>query len=137
MWLNLLAPALRLAAGTAQAKASLTRLAVALGLLLIALILAVAALVFALGALDGYLASFLSDPAAAAITAAIALALAAIVAAAALYRPRRRRASLGDGRRLGEGLGSIVDGLGRWARRNPWEAAAAAFVVGILMGTRR
>jgi membrane protein implicated in regulation of membrane protease activity len=137
MWLNLLAPALRLAAGTAQAKASLTRLAAAFGLLLVALILAVAALAFALWALYAYLATVLTDPAAAAITAAITLALAALVAAAALYRPRRRRMSPGDGRRLGEGIESVVDGLGRWARRNPWEAAAAAFVIGVFMGTRR
>ncbi len=82
--------ALRLAAGTAHAKASLTRLAVALGLLLIALILVVAALAFALCALDGYLATFLSDPAAAAITAAITLALAAIIAAAVLWRAHAR-----------------------------------------------
>ena len=137
MWLKLLVPALRLAAGTAQAKASLARLGTVMGLLLIALILAVAALAFALWALYGYLATFMSDPAAAAITAAITFALAAIVAAAALYRPRRRRPPVRNDLRIEEGLDSVTEGLGRWARRHPWEAATTAFIVGMLLGKRR
>src|SRR5215475_5960250 len=103
MWLNLLGPALRLAAGTAQAKASLTRLAVALGLLLIALILAVAALVFALGALDGYLASFLSDPAA----AAAGVARRRAPARRGPRIDRRRPRPLGATQSVGSGRGRV------------------------------
>ena len=79
----------------------------------------------------------MTDPAAAAITAAIALALAAIVAAVALYRPRRRRTTTRNDNQIEEGLDSVAEGLGRWARRHPWEAAATAFVIGIVLGKRR
>ena len=137
MWLKLLLPVLRLAAGAGQAKRALARLAVVLTLLFIALVLALAALGFALGAVYGYLATLMTPPAAAAITAAATLALAAIVVAAALYRPRRGRAAPGAIPGIEAQLARIAGRLTGWARQNPWEAAGAAFIVGFAMSRRR
>ena len=55
---------------------------------------------------------------------------------ARLERIRAAKAAL-EAEAEAEPLDSVAEGLGRWARRHPWEAAATAFVIGIVLGKRR
>jgi hypothetical protein len=137
MLLNLLLPALRLAACGAATRAALARLGATLALLFIALILALAGLGFALLAAYSYLETLVPQPAAAAIVAAVTLANTAVITAVALRRPRRPRAPPAGAADIGAQMQAIAGRLNDWARHNPWEAAAAAFAVGIAIGARR
>jgi hypothetical protein len=136
MNLRLLLPLLQLVASSGGRKAALRRVAGATAGLFAALVLLLSAFGFGLSAGYGYLATLLPPPTAAAAMAAILLLAATLIVAVPSVLQRRRRAKA---RAAGAEapFAAIFTQLSAWGRANPWEAAAAAFVVGLTLGKRR
>lgn len=136
MNLRLLLPLLRLVTSSGQRKVALGRIAGMFVALFGALIFLLAAFGFVLSAGYGYFAILLPPPMAAAVMAAIML-LAAVLLVSVLYALRYQRRIHAEAARRDAGLMAVFNKLSEWGRANPWEAAAAAFVVGLALGSRR
>lgn len=136
MNLRLLLALLRLFASSGRRKAALGRFAGMLVTFCGALIFLFTAFGFGLSAGYGYLAILLPPPMAAAVMAATFL-LAAVLLVSVPSALRRRRRTRVDAASRDPGLAAVLNRLSDWGRANPWEAAAAAFIVGLTLGSRR
>ena len=136
MNLPLLLPLLRLLASGAPRKAALTRLVGTVVMLFGAFIFLLAAFGFGLSAGYGYFAMLLPPPMAAAVMAAIMLA-AAVLLVSVPHALRHRRRMQAEAVSRDAGLTAVFNQLSDWGRTNPGKVAAAAFVVGLALGSRR
>jgi hypothetical protein len=139
--LSLLLSATRVATWGQGVRAALARLAMSFFLLSVATVLVVAGIAF--GCYAGFvaLAHLLPPASAAAIVAAGMLIAAAGVTALALRRPRPRSPRAASGAHAApdatEALAGLAGSVNRWMHANPGQAMAAAFTIGVAVGSRR